>query len=70
MPTLAKKFQTVEQIDDRFVWLDTQIQICDTKAADTLEPKREKFRTRAVNLRHEKTTLERRRQLLLTPELL
>lgn len=64
-----KKFQTVEACDQRFVWLDAQIAICDTKAADTTDPKREKFRTRAVNLRHEKRLLEKQRQHLLTPEL-
>jgi hypothetical protein len=67
---IAKKFTTVEQIDDRFVWLDAQIGICDKKADDATEPNRQKFKTRAVNLRHEKAVLTRRRGFLLTPELL
>ncbi len=66
---IAKKFQTVADIDTRFVWLDTQIAICDTKAGDSTEPNRNKFKTRAVNLRHEKAVLEHRRQYLLTPPL-
>lgn len=63
---LAKKFQTVEQIDQRFVWLDKEISICLKKANDTAEPNRDKFKSRAANLKHEKSVLERRRQFLLT----
>lgn len=64
---ITKRFQTVEDIDTRIVWLNKEIGICETKAGDSTEPNRQKFKTRAVNLRHEKTVLERRRQFLLTP---
>jgi len=65
-----KKFTTTDQVDNRFVWLDKEILICDAKAADTTDPKHEKFRYRSVNLRHEKNLLEKRRMFLLTPELI
>jgi hypothetical protein len=65
----SKKFTTVEQIDGRFAWLDAQITICDQKAADRDETGREMFKSRANNLRHEKSVLQKRRQFLLTPEM-
>jgi hypothetical protein len=66
----TKKFTTTEQCDNRFVWLDKEIAICDTKAADTTDPNREKFRSRTNDLRHEKRLLEKHRQFLLTPQLI
>jgi hypothetical protein len=66
----TEKFTTPEQCDNRFVWLDKEIAICDNKAADTTDPKRESYRARANNLRHEKKLLEKHRQFLLTPQLL
>ncbi len=65
-----KKFQTVEACDQRFVWLDTQIEICIRRSLDKTEPKAKQFASRAVNLKHEKRLLESHRQHLLTPELI
>jgi hypothetical protein len=65
-----KKFTAPEQCDQRFVWLDKELEIMDRKAADTTDPKRKQFRARANNLRHEKRLLEKHRQFLLTPELI
>lgn len=67
---IAKRFQTVEQIDQRFVWLDKEIEIAQRKGKDTENPDWRKFKTRWKNLRHEKSVLEKRRQFLLTPQLL
>jgi hypothetical protein len=52
------------------VWLDAQIEIAQAKAIDPTEPNREKFQNRARNLSHNRRQLIRRRDLLLTPELL
>ncbi len=65
-----KKFSTVDQVDQRFVWLDKEIEIAGRKAADMLDPKHEKNTNRVRNLRHEKSVLEKRRVFLQTPELL
>jgi hypothetical protein len=64
----AKKFTTVEQCDQRFVWLDKEIEIAGRKSADTFDPKHEKHANRVRNLRHEKSVLEKRRVFLQTPE--
>jgi hypothetical protein len=66
----TKKFTTPEQCDQRFVWLDKELEIMDRKAADTTDPKRHKHAARANNLRHEKRLLAKHRQFLLTPELI
>lgn len=67
---IAKRFQTVEQIDQRFVWLDKEIEIAQRNGNDTENPHWQKFKTRWKNLCHEKRVLEKRRQFLLTPQLL
>ena len=64
-----KKFTTTEQADQRFVWLDKEIEIAEKKAADP-ECATEKHANRVRNLRHEKAVLEKRRVFLQTPELL
>ncbi|MGA2092452.1 MAG: hypothetical protein ABSH16_03455 [Sedimentisphaerales bacterium] len=64
-----KKFTTTAQVDQRFVWLDKEIEIAGRKAADMLDPKHEKHANRVRNLRHEKSVLEKRRMFLQTPEL-
>lgn len=49
----AKKFTTPEQCDQRFVWLDTQIEIEQKKSDDTTNPTRDKAANRVRNLKHE-----------------
>ena len=63
-------YNSPEQCDQRMVWLDAQIEIAQAKAIDPTEPNREKFQNRARNLSHNRRQLIRRRDLLLTPELL
>jgi hypothetical protein len=64
------KFVTVEQVDQRLVWVDKEIAIADAKSVDTTDPNRDKAASRANNLRHEKRLLEKHRCDLLTPPLL
>jgi hypothetical protein len=65
-----KKYLTVDQIDQRFVWLDKEIKIAQIKVADPENPKRGQASSRVNNLNHEKRLLARRRAFLQTPELL
>ena len=66
----AKKYVTTDEIDQRFVWIDKEIETASLKADDNTEPNRDKFKKRAENLKHQKALLAKRRDLLLTPELL
>jgi hypothetical protein len=66
----TKKYTTVDQIDQRFVWLDKEIKIVRVKVADVENPKRDQASSRVNNLQHEKRLLARRRAFLQTPELL
>ena len=68
---IAKRFQTIEQIDQRFVWLDNQMALLEPLAVgDCTNRDGEKAKSRLKNLRHEKKVLTEQRNLLLTPELL
>jgi len=66
----TRNYTTTDEIDQRFVWIDKEIEIAGRKADDASEPNRDKFKNRAANLKHQKSLLLRRRNLLLTPALL
>ena len=66
----ARQYTTTAQIDSRFVWLDSQIAIIAGKLASPKACDREKLTSKLANLKHSKKVLAKRRDFLLTPELL